>query len=255
MLFPEGALVERHVGTGQFRGMEFMHVNARKIVNKVPAASRMPFRYTINAYRGCSHACTYCFARPTHDLPRAGNRRGLRAQDRGQGQRRRAAPSRAGARALGAATTSRWGRTPIPYQKAEGKYHLTQGIVGVLGESAAIPSASSPSRRWSFGTSTLLAAAADRTKVRVNLSIGTLDRDVWRLTEPGHAAARQAGGCRPAAQRGRGPLRRARRSDPARAVRRGRPAPRGRRGVRRGRGRLDHDQSLFTCVAGSASTT
>ena len=27
----------------------------------------MPFRYTINAYRGCSHACTYCFARPTHE--------------------------------------------------------------------------------------------------------------------------------------------------------------------------------------------
>ena len=26
----------------------------------------MPFRWTINPYRGCSHACTYCFARPTH---------------------------------------------------------------------------------------------------------------------------------------------------------------------------------------------
>ena len=26
----------------------------------------MPFRWTINPYRGCSHACIYCFARPTH---------------------------------------------------------------------------------------------------------------------------------------------------------------------------------------------
>src|SRR5436853_4169104 len=68
---PQGALfdevVERHIGTGEFRGMEFLHVNARRVINEVPAASRMQFRYTINAYRGCSHACVYCFARPTHD--------------------------------------------------------------------------------------------------------------------------------------------------------------------------------------------
>ena len=66
MLFAQAALGERHVGTGEYRGMEFFHVNARTIVNRVPASSRMPFGYTINAYRGCSHACTYCFARPTH---------------------------------------------------------------------------------------------------------------------------------------------------------------------------------------------
>src|ERR671932_487805 len=61
---PQGALfddvVERHVGRGEYRGLEFLHVNARTIINEVPAASRMPFRYTINAYRGCSHACAYC---------------------------------------------------------------------------------------------------------------------------------------------------------------------------------------------------
>ena len=59
-LFTEEELVEHHVGTGEFRGMEFLHVNARRVINEVPATSRMPFRYTINAYRGCSHACTYC---------------------------------------------------------------------------------------------------------------------------------------------------------------------------------------------------
>src|SRR5947208_16224227 len=68
---PQGALfdpvVERHIGRGEYRGMEFLHVNARTIINEVPAASRMPFRFTINAYRGCSHACSYCFARPTHE--------------------------------------------------------------------------------------------------------------------------------------------------------------------------------------------
>ncbi len=60
---PQGALfeeVERHIGRGEFRGLEFLHVRARRIINEVPAASRVPFRYTINAYRGCSHACSYC---------------------------------------------------------------------------------------------------------------------------------------------------------------------------------------------------
>ena len=59
-LFDEDETVERHVGTGEFRGMEFLHVNAKTVINEVPAASQMPFRYTINVYRGCSHACTYC---------------------------------------------------------------------------------------------------------------------------------------------------------------------------------------------------
>src|SRR3982750_3151467 len=47
-------------------GIRFLEVNARSAINAVPKRSRMPFRFTINPYRGCSHACTYCFARPTH---------------------------------------------------------------------------------------------------------------------------------------------------------------------------------------------
>src|SRR6185437_12465497 len=66
-LFDADELLDRHFGTGEFNGIEFLHVNARRIINEVPASSRMPFRYTINAYRGCSHACAYCFARPTHE--------------------------------------------------------------------------------------------------------------------------------------------------------------------------------------------
>jgi DNA repair photolyase len=65
----QGALfeeeVERHVGRGEFRGMEFLHVRARRVINEVPKASRMPFRWTINAYRGCSHACSYCLVGET----------------------------------------------------------------------------------------------------------------------------------------------------------------------------------------------
>ncbi len=44
----------------------FYEVRAKSVLNRVPRKSQMPFRWTINPYRGCSHACVYCFARPTH---------------------------------------------------------------------------------------------------------------------------------------------------------------------------------------------
>jgi DNA repair photolyase len=40
--------------------VRFYEVQAKSILNRVPKASRMPFRWTINPYRGCTHACTYC---------------------------------------------------------------------------------------------------------------------------------------------------------------------------------------------------
>src|SRR5216684_2876572 len=46
--------------------MRFYEIHAKSVLNRVPAASRMPFRWTVNPYRGCSHACKFCFARPTH---------------------------------------------------------------------------------------------------------------------------------------------------------------------------------------------
>ena len=64
-LFERGA-VARTFDTPGFRGMTFYEVHARSIINQVPKASRMAFRWTINPYRGCGHACVYCFARNTH---------------------------------------------------------------------------------------------------------------------------------------------------------------------------------------------
>jgi DNA repair photolyase len=58
-LFERGAVVRRF-DTPEFRGITFYEVRAKSIINRVPEVSRVPFRWTINPYRGCSHACAYC---------------------------------------------------------------------------------------------------------------------------------------------------------------------------------------------------
>ncbi len=58
-LFERGAVV-RTFDTPGFRGMTFYEVQAKSIVSHVPKTSKMSFRWTINPYRGCQHACVYC---------------------------------------------------------------------------------------------------------------------------------------------------------------------------------------------------
>jgi DNA repair photolyase len=176
-------LPEREIGTGEFRGLEFVHVRARRIVNVVPDRSPVPFRYTINAYRGCSHACTYCFARPTHAY--------LDLDPSTEFDRVIVVKVNAVERLRAELAPKRWqgdhiamGTNTDPYQRAEGKYRLTRGIVEVLTE------AGNPFSILTKGTLILrdldvLGEAARRTHVEASFSIGTLDEDVWRATEPG----------------------------------------------------------------------
>ena len=63
-MFARGAVV-RTFDTPGFRGMTFYEVQAKSIVSHVPESSRMPFRWTINPYRGCQHACRYCMSGDT----------------------------------------------------------------------------------------------------------------------------------------------------------------------------------------------
>jgi DNA repair photolyase len=183
----QGALfeeeVERHIGRGEFRGMEFLHVKAGRVINEVPKASRVPFRWTINAYRGCSHSCVYCFARPTHEY--------LGMNSGEDFDRRIVVKINAVERVRAELTPSRWagdhiamGTNTDPYQRCEGKYRLTQGIVGEL-SAAANPFSILTKSTLILRDIDLLAEAARRTDVRANFSIGTLDEDVWRMSEPG----------------------------------------------------------------------
>jgi DNA repair photolyase len=143
----------------------------------------MPFRWTINAYRGCSHACRYCFARPTHDY--------LGMNIGSDFDTKIVVKVNAVERVRAELAARRWAGDPVamgtntdPYQRCEGKYHLTQGIVRVLGE-ARNPFSILTKSTLILRDLPLLVEAAERTDVRINFSIGTLDETAWKLTEPG----------------------------------------------------------------------
>ncbi|WP_232663587.1 intein-containing Rv2578c family radical SAM protein [Pseudonocardia sp. TRM90224] len=58
----------RSVRTPEFAGAVFHEVESKSALNRIPETSAMPFRWTVNPYRGCSHACVYCLAGPTRVL-------------------------------------------------------------------------------------------------------------------------------------------------------------------------------------------
>ncbi len=173
----------RTVGKGEYRGLEFLEVDAKTIVNKVPGGPRFGFEYTINAYRGCSHACTYCFARPTHEYL------GLNRAD--DFDTRIVVKRNAVDLARAETSPTRWagdliamGTNTDPYQPAEGKYRLTRGILEVLAERRNPVSILTKSPLV-LRDLDVLAEAVKKTSVRVDFSVGTVDEEVWKATEPG----------------------------------------------------------------------
>jgi DNA repair photolyase len=180
----QGSLLDDDVDpTRELREVEYLHVRARSIISEVPPASRMPFRYTINPYRGCSHACTYCFARPTHEYL------GLNGLE--DFERRIVVKINAVQRLAAELGRPSWagehiamGTNTDPYQQAEGRYKLTRGIVETL-SAARNPFSVLTKSTMILRDIELFAAAAERIEVKANLSIGTLDETAWRISEPG----------------------------------------------------------------------
>ncbi len=75
----------RSVQVPEFPGLTFHEVRTRSALNAVPGDSAMPFPYTINPYRGCSHSCVYCVSGETQVLMADGTQRrisDLRVGDR-----------------------------------------------------------------------------------------------------------------------------------------------------------------------------
>src|SRR3954466_7950129 len=181
-LFAQGAVVRRF-DTPHFRGITFFEVHARSIINKVPEASRVPFRWTINPYRGCSHACTYCFARKTHtylDLD-AGHDFDSNIVVKGNAEE---LLRKELVRRTWAGEHIAMGTNVDCYQRAEGRYQLMRGILSALGE-AANPFSILTKGALILRDLDLLQAAAERTDVSNNVSVGFVDRDMWRSVESG----------------------------------------------------------------------
>ncbi|GAB3093677.1 intein-containing Rv2578c family radical SAM protein [Isoptericola nanjingensis] len=68
----------RTVRTPEFADVTFHEVLAKSALSKVPAASKMPFGWTVNPYRGCSHACRYCTSPETLVLMADGRQKPIR---------------------------------------------------------------------------------------------------------------------------------------------------------------------------------
>lgn len=177
----------RSVTTPEFDGMTFHEVMAKSALNHVPGASRMPFDWTINPYRGCSHSCVYCFARGTHEYLDLDAGRDFDTQvvvkvNVGDVLRRELArPS--------------WRHEPVmlgtntdPYQRAEGRYRLMPGIVSALAESGT------PFSILTKGTLLrrdlpLLRDAAKWVHVTLAMSIAVFDDALQHAIEPGTPTA------------------------------------------------------------------
>ncbi|WP_396334237.1 Rv2578c family radical SAM protein [Arthrobacter sp. lap29] len=181
-LLPMAGLIQS-VATPEFAGITFHEVLSKTALNKVPPSSTMPFEWTVNPYRGCSHACVYCFARKSHtylDFD-AGtdfdSQVVVKVNVADVLRKELFKPSWQHHHvALGTNTD--------PYQRAEGRYKLMPGIIGALADSGT------PFSILTKGTLLardlpLLRAAGRDVNVGMGISLALLDEELAQTLEPG----------------------------------------------------------------------
>ncbi len=183
-----GATVRR-VDTPEFRGVTFYEVQAKSVLNRVSDASTMPFRWTVNPYRGCTHACVYCFARRSHTYLDLDPGIGFDSQV--------VVKVNAGEVLTMELAAPRWTGEPValgtnvdPYQRAEGRYRVTRDVI------EALVAARNPFSVLTKGTLVLrdldlLTEGARHAPVSVATSVGSVDERAWRGVEPGTPAPRR----------------------------------------------------------------
>jgi DNA repair photolyase len=173
----------RSVRTPQFDGITFHEVLCKSALNTIPSAAALPFRYTVNGYRGCSHACRYCFARPTHEYLDLDCGSDFDSQivvkTNVVDVLRRELHRKSWCR-----ETVALGTNTDPYQRAEGRYALMPGIIGALAGSGT------PLSILTKGTLlrrdlALIADAAAHVPVGLAVSLAVADPELHKQMEPG----------------------------------------------------------------------
>src|SRR6202790_1108267 len=167
---------------GPLRDVEFIEMPVRTVLNRCQNP-RMPFRWTINPYRGCEFGCVYCYARYTHEF--------LELRDPMDFERR-IFVKRMAAQVL-SHTLSRTplGSDPIaigtatdPYQPAERKYGLTRSMLEIFAQLSGLDLSITTKSRLIVCALELLRKINRRSKRSVNFSLIPLDRKLQRILEP-----------------------------------------------------------------------
>jgi DNA repair photolyase len=160
----------------------FYETRSKSALNRVPGGSKVPFRWTVNPYRGCTHACVYCFARPTHEYLEFNAGRDFEKEIVVKVnvpevlRKELARPS--------------WKREHVamgtntdPYQWVEGRYKLMRGIWAALRD-AANPCSVLTKSPLLLRDIDLMLEVAERTEISACLSVPTLEEKAWRASEP-----------------------------------------------------------------------
>lgn len=186
-LVPLAGLV-RSVRTPEFAGITFHEVLAKSALNRVPEGSGMPFSWTVNPYRGCSHACVYCFARKTHSYLNLDTGLDFDSQvvvktNVGEILRRELA------KASWHREHVAMGTNTDPYQRAEGRYRLMPDIIRALADSGTPFSILTKGTLLSRDIP-LLKQAGTQVNVGMGISLGVIDPKLAQAVEPGTPAPR-----------------------------------------------------------------
>jgi len=161
-------------------GAEVQEIYCKSLLNRIDIPD-FPFRWTLNPYRGCRHACIYCYARPTH---------GFWGLSAGKGFEQRVfAKVNAPEVLRQELRRPKWQREAIAigtasYEPAEAHYGLTRRILQVLRDfhnPVSITTKGVLVRR----DVDVLRELFEVADVRVVFSVGSIDEQLWKLMESG----------------------------------------------------------------------